>query len=240
MRMSGFVLFNPLIGRRGIPAVVQSGIILVLAVTVFSLWDGTIAMPGTFFELAIAMILEMLLGFFLGLVVNIFLYIPLLAGETIDTQMGMSMGSTYDPATQSSVTVSAHVLNALMILLFFAGNGHNTLFRILLASGDIVPFGGVRFGEAFYNGIVDIFVECTLLGVKLCIPILAAEILGQVGMGILMKVIPQINVFAINIELKVIIGLVLLLILVAPMSEYLLEIENQMLMDIQRILALTG
>ena len=55
---------------------------------------------------------------------------------------------------------------------------------------------------------------------------LAAELLGQVGMGILMKVIPQINVFAINIELKVIIGLGLLLLLMTPFSEYLLRAEK--------------
>ena len=64
--------------------------------------------------------------------------------------------------------------------------------------------------------------------------------MGQIGMGILMKVIPQINVFAINIELKVIIGLTLLLLLLAPFSEYLLAAENEMLLQIQRVLLEMG
>ena len=55
-------------------------------------------------------------------------------------------------------------------------------------------------------------------------------------MGILMKVIPQINVIAINIELKVIIGLGLLLILLAPFSEYLLDLENRMLQTLRALL----
>ena len=55
-------------------------------------------------------------------------------------------------------------------------------------------------------------------------------------MGILMKVIPQINVFAINIELKVIIGLGLLLILLVPFSEYLLGLENQMFQTLRAML----
>ena len=59
-------------------------------------------------------------------------------------------------------------------------------------------------------------------------------------MGILMKVIPQINVFAINIELKVIIGLVLLLLLLTPFSEFLLRAESDMLLEIQRLLAGMG
>ena len=74
------------------------------------------------------------------------------------------------------------------------------------------------------------------MAIKLCLPVLAAELLGQVGMGILMKVIPQINVFAINIELKVIIGLGLLLLLMTPFSEYLLRAENEMLLQIQYLL----
>jgi len=57
-------------------------------------------------------------------------------------------------------------------------------------------------------------------------------------MVVLMKVIPQINVFSINIELKVIIGLALLLLLMAPFSEYLLEAEMAMLDSMHTLLGL--
>ena len=55
-----------------------------------------------------------------------------------------------------------------------------------------------------------------------------------------MKVIPQINVFAINIELKVIVGLALLLVLIAPFSEFLLQAESSMLAALREILTLSG
>ena len=71
-------------------------------------------------------------------------------------------------------------------------------------------------------------------------PILAAELLGQVGMGILMKAIPQINVFSINIELKVLIGLILLDLLSSPFSEFLLQTEMTMLDSLRELLAMTG
>ena len=71
-------------------------------------------------------------------------------------------------------------------------------------------------------------------------PNLAAELLGQVGMGLLMKAIPQINVFSINIELKVLIGLVLLLLLISPFSEFLLQTEITMLDSLRELLAMTG
>ena len=86
--------------------------------------------------------------------------------------------------------------------------------------------------------MLELFVECTVLAVKLCMPVLAAELIAQVGMGVLMKVIPQINVFAINIELKVIVGLSLLLVLMLPISEFLLEAEQVMLNSLQAMLRL--
>ena len=60
--------------------------------------------------------------------------------------------------------------------------------------------------------------------------------LGELGMGILMKAIPQINAFVINIELKVIIGLVLFFLFLLPINEFLLGVESQMLRTMSQIL----
>ncbi len=239
-RMSGFVLFNPLFGRQSIPGIVKSGLVLLLGMTAFTMTTYRPAVPDSILELGVLLFLEIGMGYLVGIVMNVFFYIPLLGGETIDIQMGMSMGKTYDPGSQASTTVTASLLNILMMLLFFAGNGHHTLLRIFLTAGRIVPYGQAGFGQDVYQSIIELFVTCTVMGIKLCMPILAAELLGQVGMGILMKVIPQINVFAINIELKVIIGLLLLLLLMIPFSEYLLQAENEMLLQIQRLLVGMG
>lgn len=235
-RMSGFILLNPLFGRSTVPNAVKSGVILLLSITAFSMTAYRPAAPDHILELGVRMALEFFMGYLVGLVMNFFFLIPVLGGETIDIQMGMSMGKTYDPGSQASTTVTASLLNLLMMLLFFAANGHHTLLRIFLVSGEVVSYGAASFGQDTYQALIELFVTCTLMGIKLCLPVLAAELLGQVGMGILMKVIPQINVFAINIELKVIIGLVLILLLMTPFSEYLLQAENEMLKQIQYLL----
>lgn len=237
-RMTGCVAFNPLLGRRGVPALVKAGLILLLSVSVFSITTVQVEAPSTLLGLALMFLMEMFLGYALGLVINLFFYIPVMAGSVIDMQMGLSMASTYDPASGIQVTATSTLLNVLMSLLFFAANGHHTLIRIFLVSGRVVPFGAVALGENFYEAMIQIFLDCTLLGVKLAMPILAAELMGQVGMGILMKAIPQINVFAINIELKVIIGLVLIMLMLFPLSQFLLEAETQMLITLQQILPL--
>ena len=239
-RMSGVVLFNPILGRQSIPGLVKSGFILLLSITAYTMTDYLPEAPGSILETLVLLGLELFLGYVLGLVMNLFFYVPLLGGETIDMHMGMSMGRTYDPSSQTSTTVTASLLNLLLMLLFFAANGHQTLLRIILVSGRIVPFGAAAFGQELYGAMVELFINCTILGIKLCMPILAAELLGQMGMGILMKVIPQINVFAINIELKVIIGLGLLFLMLVPFSEFLLGMEADMLRAIQRMLLMMG
>lgn len=241
-RMSGFVLFNPVFGRSGVPGIFRSGFVLVIsAFVLFTIRQPiSLTVPGTVVEMVVRIFLELAIGFLLGMVMNFFFYIPQLAGVVIDTQMGMSMAQTYDPGSQSNVSVSGRLLNVLMMLLFFAANGHHTLMRILMTSHQVIHFGDAALTDEAANAMIEIFVECTVLGIKLCMPILAAELVGQVGMGILMKVIPQINVFAINIELKVIIGMVLLLLLTAPFGEFLLKAEATMLDRMSEILALTG
>ena len=238
-RISGFVLFNPVLGRRNIPGIFRSGLILVLSVFVISFTaPAAVRIPGSVVEMGLRILLELALGYLLGLVMNFFFYIPQLAGHAIDTQMGMTMNQIYDASAQANLSVTSVLLNTLMLLLFFAGNGHHTLLRLMLTSQEIVPYGTVTFGMDAANALLELFIECTLLAVKLCMPILAAELIGQLGMGVLMKVIPQINVFSINIELKVIIGLVMLLMLMAPFSEYLLEAERAMLDSMHTLLGL--
>lgn len=237
-RMSGMVLFNPLLSRQNFPGFFRAGFVLVMSAFTYSVDGGRVEPPAGVLSLAGALLLEVGLGAVLGLVIHFFLYIPQMAGLAIDTQMGMTMSQIYDAGSQSNMSVTGTLLNTLMILLFFAANGHHTLLRIMITSGEVVGYGGVSLGNDVTNLALELFIECTVLAVKLCMPILAAELIGQLGMGVLMKVIPQINVFSINIELKVIIGLLLLLMLMLPISEFLLETERTMLNSLHELLRL--
>ena len=239
-RVSGMVLFNPLLSRQNFPGIFRAGFALVMSAFTYSVTGGRMEPPAGVLSLAGALLLEVGLGAVLGLVIHFFFYIPQMAGLTIDTQMGMTMNQIYDSGSQSNMSVTGTLLNTLMILLFFAANGHHTLIRIMITSGEVVSYGGISIGNDVTNLALELFIECTILSVKLCMPILAAELIGQLGMGVLMKVIPQINVFSINIELKVIVGLGLLLMLMLPVSEFLLEVEQTMLDSLQVMLGLAA
>ncbi len=239
VRMAGFILFTPFFGRSNVPNTFKAGFTLVLAVTASGIYTGEVLpMPVTLMEFAVRLILELGVGFLVGVVMNLFLFAPSYAGHIMDEQMGMAMAQTYDPSFQGQATPASNVLNIFSILIFFSANGHHTLLRLMLDSGGVVPFGTAALGSEAAEKVAALFIDCTLLSMKLCLPILGAELMGQVGMGVLMKAIPQINVFAINIELKVIIGLAMLYFLLAPISEFLLTMENTMLLEVEKAIAL--
>jgi flagellar biosynthetic protein FliR len=239
VRMAGFILFTPFFGRSNVPNTFKAGFTLVLAVTASGIYTGEVLpMPVTLMEFAVRLILELGVGFLVGVVMNLFLFVPSYAGHIMDEQMGMAMAQTYDPSFQGQATPASNVLNIFSILIFFSANGHHTLLRLMLDSGGVVPFGTAALGSEAAEKVAALFIDCTLLSMKLCLPILGAELMGQVGMGVLMKAIPQINVFAINIELKVIIGLAMLYFMLAPISEFLLTMENTMLLEVEKAIAL--
>ena len=239
-RVSGFVLFNPILGRNNVPAAFRTGMALVLSWFVMGVTRQEVPAPTGTVELVVHLMLELALGFLLGMAVNFFFYIPQLAGQMVDTQMGMTMNQMYDAGAQANLSVTGMILNVLMTLLFFAAGGHLTLLEIFLTSEEIVPLGAVSIGLPAYQYLLELFVQCTVLAVKLCMPIMAAELIAQVGMGVLMKVIPQINIFAINIDLKVLVGLSLLLMLTVPFSEFLIDAERMMLSSLHEILLLSS
>ena len=146
------------------------------------------------------------------------------------------MATVYDPQSNSQIAVTGSVLQTWFVLLFFAVDGHLALMKILITSGEVVPYGGIVITQGLADRMIEIFLQCAELGIRLSLPILAAEFLVQVGIGIMNKVVPQISIFVINIQLKIIVGLGLLAILFSPIGSHLNRILSEMMKTVQGIL----
>lgn len=238
MRISGFILFNPILGRRNIPGLVRGGIIIVLSMILLTTKQYPPVEAQTTIEYAVLLLKEFFVGYALGLVVNLFLYIVILAGETIDHQMGLSMAKIYDVQSNSSLALSTTYYNILFMLLFFVSDAHVAMLQMLLNSGEILPYGSIVFQESVSTAILQIFSDCTVFAVKMSLPILAAEIFLEIGVGILMKTIPQINVFIVNIQAKLILGLLMMILMFTPLSEFLEDCIAMMFDALQQLMQL--
>ena len=236
MRMSGFVLMNPILGRNNIPARVKAGLIFVLALTVYSSsMEDAFEIVSTV-EFAFLLLKEFAAGYVVGYVMHLFFFIVSFAGYIIDYQMGLSMATVYDPQSNAQMPVTGSLLQTWLILLFFAVDGHHALMRILVTSAEIIPYGGIVITQGLALRMLEIFYECVSMGVRLSIPMIAAEFLVEMGVGILNKVVPQISIFVINIQMKLIVGLGLLVILFAPTGEFIEKIMTTMMKTVRGIL----
>lgn len=236
MRMSGFILLNPIFGRRNIPTTVKAGIIFALTLAIYSVSVESAFETSSTFEFGFLLIKEFAAGYVIGYVMELFFFAITFGGYVIDFQLGLSMATVYDPQSNAQVAVTGSILQNWFLLLFFAVDGHLALMKILITSAEIVPYGGIIFTGGLGTRIVEIFLQCVELGMRLALPIIAAEFLVQVGIGIMNKVIPQISIFVINIQLKLIVGLGLLIILFSPIGEHLNRILTEMMKTVQGIL----
>jgi len=220
MRMTGCILFNPIFGRRNFPVMYQVALTLVLTVMVVSYSNVTVDFTElSFIETCAILMKELLVGFVIGTIVSLFTYAVILGGEFIDFKMALSMSKVYDPTSGVQMSVSATTLNLMFIFIFFGMNGHLTLISLFLHSAELLPYGYVTLiNPDLSKVIIDIFCQCTILGLKLAMPIIGVLFILEIAVGILMKTIPQINVFIVSLPLKILSGLLMLMLIFTPLS----------------------
>lgn len=221
-RMSGCVFFSPIFGRNNIPALLKTSISLFLAITVYGMLppEGNMVI-GTLIEYVFLIIKELFIGFLIGYIMNLFFSVVVISGEIIDMQIGMSMSKIYDPNSNVSMGITGSFLNVILFLIFFSSNGHLTLIKIFITSCKLIEIGKFSIPQDLFYNMVQLFQQILVLSLKLSMPIMAVEIIIEAGMGILMKAIPQIQVFSVNVQLKLIVGLFLIMALVPTFSTYI-------------------
>jgi flagellar biosynthetic protein FliR len=165
---------------------------------------------------------EFIIGFILGTVVNIFFSLVNISGEVIDMQMGLSMSQMYDPASNTNMPLSGNFYYVTLILLFFVTNAHGNLLQIIILSFRIMPVDTFNFNPAIGMYLMEMFGEILLLSLKFALPVIAAELITETGVGIIMRAVPQINVFVVGLQLKILAGLVIM-ILCAPVSVWFFD-----------------
>lgn len=226
IRLSGMVIFHPVFSRRNIPTMVQGGLVLALSVILFYSMDVQTVVVRNAVEFVYTALKEFAIGWLYGFIFQLFMSVIMVGGEIMDMQMGLSMAKVYDPSSNVQMALSSSFLNIMFYLLFFLSDSHLTTIRMIMLSYDIVPVGVGTVNLEVGAYIAQLFSGILTLSVKLALPIVAIEIISEACIGVLMKAIPQINVFVINIQIKVLVGLIVLLLLVGPMSAFL-----QMIID---------
>lgn len=238
-RMSGCVFFNQIFGRGVLPVPFRISLSLFFAITVYGILppegDMVINTAGSY-VLLIAK--ELFIGYLIGCIINMFFSTVVISGSILDMEMGLAMAQVYDPGSNISLGIVGSFLNIFLVLLFFSANGHLNLVRIFITSCKLISIGRVTIPRDLFLNVVEMFQQILVLALKLSMPMLAVGIILESGMGILMKAIPQIQVFTVNIQLKILVSLFLLTALVPVFSAFIEKLITIMFESIENSLSL--
>ena len=135
-----------------------------------------------------------------------------------------------------AVTISAGEL----IDYFFLTNGHLSYIKLFHISYETLPIGFSGFTADVPWALVTYFSTVLTLAVKLAAPIIAIEFITEICLGVLMKAVPSIHIFALNIQLKVLIGLAAVLIMAQPMSDFIEKLMGIMWQNLYGLLGMMG
>ena len=218
----------------------KAGTTLVMAVFFASTMGSISYNPTSTLMLVFDIFKELGLGLILGFMVNLILTVTIYAGEIIDTQSGLGMAKAMDPATGVSMPLFANVYYYMFILYFFMTGGHLSYVKLFHISYETLPIGFSGFNADVMWAIANYFGTVMTLAVKFAAPLLAVELITEACLGVLMKAVPSIHVFAVNIQLKVIIALLILMMLAQPMADFIERLMGIMWQNLYGLLGILG
>lgn len=139
------------------------------------------------------------------------------AGRLLDTQIGFSLGTVFDPVTRLQAPLLGSLLNLLGVVLFFALDGHQLLLRGIAWSLTSMPPG--QWPRTWSpSTFLDQFGVMFIFGLTLAAPVIFALLLVDIGLGIASRTMPQLNIFTVGIPIKIAAGLLLFASTLAVMA----------------------
>ena len=234
--MAGVIFINPIFGRRNVPSMVKIGLAMGLALNAsYGMLDIPVA-DYSVIDILLAVTREFAVGLAMGFVMQLFLSIFHLGGELIDLQMGVSMAQMYDPTSNSQISISGNLLTVMYTLLFFITNSHINLLAIAVKSYQVVPIGigGVSAKIGIY--FVELFGHILVYSIQLALPVIVTEILVEVAVGILMRMVPNINVFVVNLQLKLMVGLIVIITIIPVLVHFMSKLNMIMMERLEKVL----
>lgn len=242
LRVSSLIISSPIFGRKNLPNTLKIGFCLLIAYVIYSSTADIKAIHyGSIIEFVLLCMKELLFGLVLGYVTTLFFSIVKTAGQVMDMQMGFGMVNVMDVQNNVKIPVTGNLLSIVMLLSFFSVNGHLKLIYIVKATFTNIPVGAVRLNPLIGLTTLEVFVLAFVLAINVALPMIAAGLLGEVLLGVIVRAIPQMNIFVVGIPLKIILGFMMLLLIIPIFVNFSGTLFDHMFESIDRmIMGLAG
>lgn len=229
VRISTFMATAPFFSLTNVPLKVKSGLSIFIALLIFYSVPGEMPTYGTVVGFAILVVKEALVGIIMGFLSNLAYHVLAFAGQIIDMEIGFSMVNTLDPISKVQSTITSSLYGYLVLLMMIITDLHLYILRALVDSFQIIGVGAAVFRIDMYRLMIGFMTDYYILGFRIILPVFAAILLVNAVLAILAKISPQMNMFVIGMQLKVFVGLAVLVLIIKLVPSVADGIFNQMI-----------
>lgn len=226
IRVASVVAVAPFFSGREIPRRLKASIALFLSIIVVSTMDyQTLSYQSVLAYCGLAL-KEAITGLLIGMGSMLCLYILNFSGHMIDMEIGFSMVQEMDPTTNVASTVTANLYSYVFMLFFLISDMHYFIIDALYDSYQLIPIGGAKISGNLYTIMITYITDYFIIGFRIILPIFACILVINIVLGILAKIAPQMNMFVIGMQLKILVGLFLVFItlqLFSGVSDFLFQ-----------------
>lgn len=218
----------PALGETAIPQRVR----LVMALSVSFLIYISVRtilppMPVSALALTILIFFEVFIGVLIGSAIKLLMSALHTAGTIIAMQSGLAMAQAFDPAQGGQSALMSTFLTLMAVVLIFITNMHHVMISAMYDSYILFPVGGDLQMNDFAEIVVNTVANSFLLGVQIASPFIVYGLIFNIGLGILARLMPQLQVFFIAMPLNIVAGFLILgIVLAAGMNWFLQNMES--------------
>lgn len=208
VRISTFVAVAPYFSMSQVPRRVKAGLALAISLLLWFTVPKQVLEYETVIDYAAIVMKEAVVGIILGFSANICNYIILFAGRMIDMDMGFAMVNIFDPVTKDQVSISGTFYNYAVMLCLLCSGMHTYVLRAFIDSYELIPINGAIFNmNGLYHSLLQFLSDYVVIGFRIFLPIFMSIMVLNVVLGVLAKVAPQMNMFVVGMQLKILTGL---------------------------------
>lgn len=208
VRMSMFVYAAPFFGMSNVPYRTKIIFAFFSSLILYQVLPSENLDYSSMIGFTTIIVKEAVVGILIGFSANICNHIIGFSGKIIDMQIGLSMVSLFDPVSREQAGITGTFYSYLVLMLLIITDMHHYILRALVDSYQLIPVNGMVWNsQSIYNSMLEFMSDFVVIGFRICLPVFAVMIIIDVVLGVLAKVSPQMNMFVIGMQIKILVGL---------------------------------
>lgn len=229
VRVASFVFSAAFFSTRGVPGQTKIVCSLFVAYLIYSYrYPHIYPEYNTLLGYSALVIKEISVGLLIGLGTQLCTMIVIFSGRVMDMEIGLSMANVFDPTTQQQSSISGVMLQYGVLMILYITGLHRYLIQALMETYELIPVGkAVINTDSLLESFIGFLGNYIIIGFRICLPVFASIILMNIVLGLLAKLAPQMNMFSVGIQLKLLAGLTVLWIMIGMLPDICNIISNQ-------------